>query len=859
MGSDEFVHCALPLPDGKFLLIGRADSDLVVTRHQHSGEIDLNFGTNGVVKYPILNGQDDGYKATLAADGKILITGYSHNGVDNDITIIRMNQDGSLDTSFNTTGIVAVGFGAHDYGYAVTSMPDGKIVVMGRSGNDIAQVRLLGDSSAFVLSPVMSSLPDDTDTSAAIRVADIQVADAVFTAASVTLSGADSGSFSVVGKSLFLKANVVLDADVKSGYDVVLTFNGGAFDVRGPLVVPYRIGITKVNQSPTDIVLSAAAVLENEPAGTVVGTFTTTDPDQEPTYAYALIVGEGDADNASFAIVGNELRTAAEFDYELKASYSIRVRSTDASDAFVEKVFTIAVTDVNETRSELLLSNAVVPENAAIGTDVGVVSTTLQNISYSIAFSLVEGEGSTDNSLFQFDGDRLKTAAVFDFESQDTYSIRVLATELRDYFEYQVQKVFTITVSNVNEVPTLLTLSPAWVAENADVGTLAGEFTTSDPDAGDTFTYSVVSGEGSADNAAFTIDGHRLQTAAVFDYEAKASYQIRVRSTDAGGLFTERAFTVAVRDVAEPRTFEIPAGSSVIVVEPLAGADRMVIRGGGRVILEAANEFSGGVVVEAGELVVRNAAALGTGTLNVRAGAKVTLDLGGGTVGISDLELAPTARLDVGLGKIAFPAGGYSAETLRGWITAGRNGGAWNGPGISSSNAAATAFRAIGSRILPDGSAIVGFSAVGDANMDGAVNVQDLIALNAGGRYGTTAIDSGWWHGDFNGDGRVNVSDLIALQSSGLYGRGSYMPAPASASLAVASATLTGSEPNGAAKDGNDGAVQASDAPAPSTSPSQQPAGLSELDRIAWSSLALDSPVESSSPSKTNRWKLIAS
>ena len=56
-----------------------------------------------------------------------------------------MNQDGSLDTSFNTTGKVAVNLGSNDYAYGgIAELTNGKILLLGRTGNDIALVRLLG-------------------------------------------------------------------------------------------------------------------------------------------------------------------------------------------------------------------------------------------------------------------------------------------------------------------------------------------------------------------------------------------------------------------------------------------------------------------------------------------------------------------------------------------------------------------------------------------------------------------------------------------------------------------------------------------------------------------------------------------
>lgn len=218
--------------------------------------------------------------------------------------------------------------------------------------------------------------------------------------------------------------------------------------------------------------------------------------------------------------------------------------------------------------------------------------------------------------------------------------------------------------------------------------------------------------------------------------------------------------------------FEIPPGQVVVIADPLSEADSIIVRGGGRLILAAANTFTDGVVVESGELVVRNPAAVGTGLLDVRAGARVFLDIPEGDVAVGRLELAETATLDVGSGRLTIAAEGFSVEQLRRWVLAGRSGGTWNGPGITSSAAAATLFRGVGLRTLPDGTALVGFAAVGDATMDGTVDAQDLIALNAGGRYGTAARDSGWWQGDFNYDGRVDVSDLILLQATGLYGSG---------------------------------------------------------------------------------------
>ncbi|MBU9944509.1 MAG: Ig-like domain-containing protein, partial [Dermatophilaceae bacterium] len=81
-----------------------------------------------------------------------------------------------------------------------------------------------------------------------------------------------------------------------------------------------------------------------------------------------------------------------------------------------------------------------------------------------------------------------------------------------------------------NNAPTAVDLTPRVVAENSPSGTTVGAFSTTDADALDTFTYTLVPGAGSTDNALFAVVGTSLQTAAVLDAE-DGSRSVRVRST----------------------------------------------------------------------------------------------------------------------------------------------------------------------------------------------------------------------------------------------------------------------------------------------------------------------------------------
>ncbi len=121
-------------------------------------------------------------------------------------------------------------------------------------------------------------------------------------------------------------------------------------DLGGEDTVTINVTIDAVNDAPTDITLSNSSVAENQPAGTAVGTLSSTDVDSA-VFTYSLEdadVNCSGTDNTSFGIDDDELDTAAVFDYEGQNSYTICVRTTDKGGLTFDKSFTIDVTNVNE-------------------------------------------------------------------------------------------------------------------------------------------------------------------------------------------------------------------------------------------------------------------------------------------------------------------------------------------------------------------------------------------------------------------------------------------------------------------------------------------------------------------------------
>ncbi|PNJ90700.1 cadherin domain-containing protein, partial [Cylindrospermopsis raciborskii] len=305
------------------------------------------------------------------------------------------------------------------------------------------------------------------------------------------------------------------------------------------------ITVNNLNEAPTDIILDNFSVDENAPINTVIGAFSTTDPDAGNTFTYSLV--GGGADNPVFSIVGNQLQINNSPDFETKSSYSIRVKTTDQDGLEFEKTLGITVNNLNEAPTDIILDNFSVDENAPINTVIGAFSTTDPDAGNTFTYILVGG--GADNPVFSIVGNQLQINNSPDFETKSSYSIRVKTTD-QDGLEFE--KTLGITVNNLNEAPTDIILDNFSVDENVPINTVIGAFSTTDPDAGNTFTYSLVGG--GADNPVFSIVGNQLQINNSPDFETKSSYSIRVKTTDQDGLEFEKTLGITVNNLNEAPT-----------------------------------------------------------------------------------------------------------------------------------------------------------------------------------------------------------------------------------------------------------------------------------------------------------------
>lgn len=98
--------------------------------------------------------------------------------------------------------------------------------------------------------------------------------------------------------------------------------------------------------SPTDISLTNNTVDENQPVNTVVGGLSATSPDPLATFTFSLTCALPGVDDASFNILGANLRTSVIFDFEAKSTHSICIRVTDQGGPTYDKNFVIHINNI---------------------------------------------------------------------------------------------------------------------------------------------------------------------------------------------------------------------------------------------------------------------------------------------------------------------------------------------------------------------------------------------------------------------------------------------------------------------------------------------------------------------------------
>lgn len=144
-GGNSIAYAVTLQPDGKAIVAGGAGgndfaggSDIAVARLNPDGSHDDSFGTGGFVRVDIDNTGENANAVALQSDGKIVVAGMTYNfSVDQrtDFALVRLNSDGSLDSTFGNNGKVRTDFGNVEEAFGLVVQADQKLVVVGYTGD----------------------------------------------------------------------------------------------------------------------------------------------------------------------------------------------------------------------------------------------------------------------------------------------------------------------------------------------------------------------------------------------------------------------------------------------------------------------------------------------------------------------------------------------------------------------------------------------------------------------------------------------------------------------------------------------------------------------------------------------------
>lgn len=171
--------------------------------------------------------------------------------------------------------------------------------------------------------------------------------------------------------------------------------------------------LTVIPGTPTNLAFNPSMLLENSAAGATVGVLSSNAPDPNAVFTYSLVAGTGDVDNHKFTITGNNILTAAMFDYETQRSFNIRVRTTTQYGTSLEQTFVVNLTDVNEAPTLADIANQTICYTSAAQTvslsGITAGPETNQNVTVSVTSdnsrlfnALTAGNVNAGNALVNY-------------------------------------------------------------------------------------------------------------------------------------------------------------------------------------------------------------------------------------------------------------------------------------------------------------------------------------------------------------------------------------------------------------------------------------------------------------------------
>ncbi|MBC8876496.1 MAG: cadherin domain-containing protein [Planctomycetes bacterium] len=308
------------------------------------------------------------------------------------------------------------------------------------------------------------------------------------------------------------------------------------------------IQLTDVNETPT-VDDATFGLVENSANGTSVGLVTANDPDAGDSLVFSITGGNTGGAFAIDSVTGEiTVANSAVLDLDTTPRFDLTVEARDTSGLTDDALVTINLTGINEAPTVSDASFGIT-ENSANGTAVGMVSASDPDAGDTVTYAITGGNTSGAFAIDSVTGEiSVANNAALDFETIPAFDLTIV---VQDGGGLTDTGNVTIDVGDVNEAPTANNVSFS-LPENSPSGTNAGTVAGTDPDAGDTVTYSITDGN---EVGAFAIDSVTgeitVADTSLIDFESTPTFRLTVSMQDGSGLTTTAIAAIDLTNVNE--------------------------------------------------------------------------------------------------------------------------------------------------------------------------------------------------------------------------------------------------------------------------------------------------------------------
>ena len=313
--------------------------------------------------------------------------------------------------------------------------------------------------------------------------------------------------------------------------------SGGLTD-SGLFIIP----LSNVNEPPV-VDTKTFSVNENSPNGTAVGTVTALDPEgNSPTFT--IIDGNSDnifdigASSDQITVLDNTL-----LNFEAQSSYTLTIQASDGS-LTGTAITNINVLDINEVPTVNGATYSI-QENSSVGTSVGTVTAT--DPEGSVTFEIFSGNTSSAFAINQTSGEiTVNSSTPLNFEVTPTFNLTVRVTDNGQPTSnpQTATAPITINLTNQNEMPTVNDATFS-ISEDSQNGAVVGTVSASDPDAGESFTFSILGG-----STVFAINPSSgqitVKDSTKLNADTMPTYNLTVQVLDSGNIPDTATITINV-------------------------------------------------------------------------------------------------------------------------------------------------------------------------------------------------------------------------------------------------------------------------------------------------------------------------